>query len=108
MSMRPATLLISCALAFGLFLAACESGHGLTVKNQTDGVVTMWEGASEAGHLEPGEEKTFSIFAKPFATTYRFTDVDGNVLFEETFTFGELKEYGDIVLTSDGSVPPDR
>ena len=106
--MRTATLLVGCALSFSLFLAACGPGLNVTFKNQTDGVVTVWRGVVEVTEIEPGEETTYSTNFFPDTRTYRITDADANLLFEKTFTFDELEEFGDIVVTSDGPAQPDR
>ncbi len=108
-AVRRVAFLAGCAvLALGLLLAACRPGHNVWFKNQTDEVVTVWEAASQVTDLEPGEEQGYSIGYYPGTTTYRITDADGNVLFERTFTFDELGDYGDIVVTNDGSAPPSR
>jgi hypothetical protein len=100
-----------CALSLlilALVALGCEEGTNVTFRNETSAEVTIWQGQARARSLQPGEKVTFSKIYFPDTTTFRVTDIDGKVLFERTFTFDELKAYGDIVVTESSPTPRTR
>ena len=103
--MRGRAIVIGCLVLGSVLLFGCEPGTNVTFKNETDVEVIIWEGRAEADHLMPGEKITYSISHAPFPTTWRLTDLEGNILFEETFTFEELRDYGDIVVPTSSPTP---
>ena len=81
-----------------LALTGCDPGHNVTIRNESDTEVTVWRGAVQLTTLQPGEKDSYGALSFTGTTTYRAIDPHGNVLFERTFTFEELGDYGDIVI----------
>lgn len=98
-----ATALSLCLLI--LLTMACERGHNVTFRNESNEPVTIWRGVVEVTRLEPGAKETYSVSQFPGTTTYRITGEHGNTLFAETFTFEELRGYGDIVVPKASPTP---
>jgi hypothetical protein len=91
--------------SFALFASGCDEGTNVKFKNQTNTEVIVWEGSVEQTRLEPGESKALTIFHFPETITFRVTNRVGNTLFEGTYTFDELKDSGDIVVTEPSPSP---
>lgn len=93
---------VAAVLVLIAFASSCQCGSTeVTVRNQTDSVVTFWTTNQPIMDIPPREERTYKEYWSPYDTDFRATDVEGNVLFLRTLAFEDLQVYGDIIVRDD-------
>lgn len=74
------------------FIAACDSGHGLTVDNRTDDAVVLLESHVVSMHVAPHRQDTLTVLDFNGAVTYTVQTESGRVLYDESLTLKDLDQ----------------
>jgi len=98
MRLMAATVIgLSCVL-----LGACETTTTVTFVNETANETIIWEGRAEVTRLGPGEHETYVFGKHRGLLTLRATDAGGDILYEQSLTWDELKDLDRVVVKDEG------
>ena len=86
-----ATALLLALIAAVAVSVACDPGEDVTLKNGTGVTVSVFREKDLEAKLAPGEQRTFSFIVYQGAQTFSAKDEAGNVIFQEQYTWDDLK-----------------
>ena len=83
-------------------IIACDPGHDVTFRNDTQGDVSVVSNGETWGSLAPGEQRAFGVLTYEGSRTYSAEDQSGRILFRAEYTWDDLKRMDwEIVITED-------